>query len=299
MSTNKRKPPAGPPGLEVIRLWPDGAPSTLADVGREVDYDGPAGLAEGTTMLRNVSQPTLTVFTPPEGRANGVGVIVVPGGGWRILAWEHEGLDVAAWLSALGYTAFLLKYRVGGTPDDPAAFNAIVAAMNAQLAAFIPAARAPRAMSDLISDDKYLAARDAAAEDGRRAIELIRGRSADWGLRALGMIGFSAGAFLTVDVAVDPRAAPLDFAGAIYGGETRGMPVPENAPALFTCIAQDDRLLLRVVEGLYAEWSQADRPVELHIFGRGTHGFGMVPQGAPSDRWTQMFTDWMRDQGWG
>ncbi len=299
MSTSKRKAAGGPPGLEVIHLWPNGAPSTLADVGREVDYDGPRGLAEGTTMLRNVSDPTLTVFTPAKDRANGVGVIVAPGGGWRILAWEHEGLDVAAWLTALGYTAFLLKYRVGGTPDDPAAFNAIMAAMDGQLARFIPAAKAPRAMGELVSDAKYLAAREAAAEDGRRAIEIIRGRSADWELRALGMIGFSAGAFLTVDVAVDPRAAPLDFAGAIYGGETRGRPVPQDAPSLFTCIAQDDRLLFRVVEGLYADWSLADRPVELHIFRRGTHGFGMVQQGAPSDRWTAMFADWMRDQGWG
>ena len=111
------------------------------------------------------------------------------------------------------------------------------------------------------------------------------------------MIGFSAGAFLVADVAMDPRAAPLAFAAAIYGGETMGRPVPKDAPPLFTVIAQDDRLLFRVVEGLYADWSTADRPAELHIFTRGAHGFGMVRQGLPADRWIDLFRDWLIDQG--
>ena len=75
-------------------------------------------------ILRNVSEPTLTVFRPTNGKPNGVGVIVCPGGGWRILAWEHEGLDVAHWLAAHGYTAFLLKYRVRGTPAAQADYDA-------------------------------------------------------------------------------------------------------------------------------------------------------------------------------
>ena len=72
---------------------------------------GPSGIAAGTTFLRNISDPTLTVFAP-SGPSNEVGVIVVPGGGWTVNAWTHEGLDVARWLTSLGYTAFLLKYRV-------------------------------------------------------------------------------------------------------------------------------------------------------------------------------------------
>ena len=78
----------------------------------------PSGLAVGTTFLRNIDQPTLSVFTPRTGRANGVGVIVVPGGGWTINAWDHEGLAVARWLAGAGYTAFLLKYRVQKSPPD-------------------------------------------------------------------------------------------------------------------------------------------------------------------------------------
>jgi hypothetical protein len=89
----------------------------------------------------------------------------------------------------------------------------------------------------------------------------------------------------------------MAFVVAIYGGETRGKPVPADAPPLFTLIAQDDRVLLRMVEGLYADWSNADRPAELHIFARGKHGFGMIKQGLPVDRWTDLLGDWLADQG--
>lgn len=284
---------------EVVRLWPDGPPRTIPDVGPEASYLAPAGIAAGTTMLRNVSEATLTVFRPRVGTANGVGVVICPGGGWKILAWQHEGLDLARWLTERGYTAFLLKYRVMGTPPDPAEFAAQMAALDGRLAAPLPAAKAPRDMEKLVRDEPTRTARDIAAEDGRRAVALVRQRAAEWGVTKLGIIGFSAGAFLAADVAVRPEAPPLDFVAPIYGGETRGLPVPEDAPPLFTVIAGDDRLLFKVVEGLYADWSNADRPAELHIFARGGHGFGMVRQGAPSDRWIDLFGDWLTDQGFG
>jgi hypothetical protein len=91
---------------EVIRLWPEGPPSTLEGFGPEVTFRGSVGTAGDAAMLRNVSEPTLTAFLPTNGKSNGVGVIVCPGGGWSILAWEHEGVDVARWLAAHGYTAF-------------------------------------------------------------------------------------------------------------------------------------------------------------------------------------------------
>ena len=287
------------PAKPVIRLWPDGPPSTIEGVPPEQAYRGPVGVAEDTVMLRNVSQPTLTVFAPPAGKSNGVGVIVCPGGGWRILAWQHEGLDVARWLAGRGYTAFLLKYRVMGTPADPAAFEAGMAAMAARIGQPVPALKAPRKMSDIINDAGYRRAREIAADDGRRALAIVRERAAEWGLKAdrIGMLGFSAGAFLVADVALDTQGPPLAFVAPIYGGETRGKPVPADAPPLFTVIAQDDRLLFRVVEGLYVDWSNADRPAELHIFAKGAHGFGMVRQGLPADRWIDLFGDWLADQG--
>jgi acetyl esterase/lipase len=290
-----------PTGQAEIALWPEAPPRTIPDVGTESSYRAPAGVAADTLMLRNISRASLTVFEPRAGAANGIGVIVVPGGGWRILAWQHEGLDVARWFADRGYTAFLLKYRVMGTPADHAVFTANMAALDARVAAPGPAAKAPRAMDELLTDEASRHAREIAADDGRRAMQIVRGRAAEWGLspERIGMIGFSAGAFLVADVAMKPQAPAMAFVAAIYGGETRGRPVPADAPPLFTLIAQDDRLLFKMVEGLYADWSNADRPAELHIFTRGGHGFGMVRQNLPADRWIDLLGDWLKDQGFG
>ena len=280
---------------EIIRLWPDGPPTRIDGVPDEVEYPVRAGVAIGTTFLRNISDPTLTVLRPAAS-SNGVGVIVVPGGGWTINAWTHEGVDVARWLTALGYTTFLLKYRVQASDADQATFEAMMAAIDNGLATPRSSAEKPGAIGDLISFPTYLAAREACADDGRRAIELVREHAERLGVRtdAIGMIGFSAGAFLAVDIAVDPRAPQLAFIAPIYGGETRGAAVPADAPPLFTAVAQDD-ILVKIIEGLHADWSAADRSSELHVFARGGHGFGMVKQGLPSDRWTDLFLTWVED----
>jgi acetyl esterase/lipase len=283
---------------EVILLWPKGPAEHLPDVGPESTFRAPGGGGGDTTMVRNVSAPTLTVFRPEATKANGVGVIIAPGGGWRILAFEHEGIDLAHWLAARGYTAFLLKYRLMATPQDPAAFAKAMAAMTARSWSDTAAAKAPRSMAEL-GDGAIRPAREIAASDGRRALQIVREGAGQWAVDPdrIGMVGFSARAFLAADVAMAPGGPPLGFVAPIYGGETRGLPVPPDAPPLFTVIAQDDRMLFKVVEGLYADWSNADRPAELHIFAKGGHGFGMVRQDLPVDRWIDLFGDWLADHG--
>jgi acetyl esterase/lipase len=285
-------------GQEVVALWPEGPPRTIADVGVEAFFTWPAADGVDTQMLRNISEPTLTVYRPDPAKANGIGVVVAPGGGWRILAWQHEGIDLAEWLTARGYTAFLLKYRVMGTPADADAFAESRKPPEGP-SPYEQAANAPRALAELTRNSKSTAyAREIACDDGVRAVELVRQRAADWGVKPdrIGMIGFSAGAFLSVDVAMTP-GTNLAFVAPIYGGETSGRPVAADAPPLFTTIAEDDRMLFKVVEGLYADWSNADRPAELHIFTRGGHGFGMVRRGMPVDRWIDLMGDWLADQG--
>ena len=154
-------------------------------------------------------------------------------------------------------------------------------------------------LEELIRGDGFRHIRAVASDDGRRALAVAREIAPSLGVDPgrIGMIGFSAGAFVTADVALDPGGAPLAFAAPIYGGETQGAAIPADAPPLFTCIAQDDRILFKVVEGLYADWSNADRPAELHIFARGGHGFGMVRRGWPVDRWIELFGDWLADRG--
>jgi acetyl esterase/lipase len=232
------------PPTDIIRLWPDGPPTTLNGIGPEVEFRGPVGTVGDATMLRNVSDPTLTVYRPTNSKPNETPVIVCPGGGWRILAWEHEGVDVAQWLAAHGCTAFLLKYRLRGTPAAQADYDAEMAKISARIDSTRRGKTASRAMSDIVPAKLFSDARAAAADDGRRAVAIVRERTKEWDVdpAKVGMLGFSAGAFLVVDVAIDPRAKPLAFVAAIYGGETPGRPIPEDAPPLFTCIAQDDFL---------------------------------------------------------
>jgi acetyl esterase/lipase len=249
-------------------------------------------------------------------------VIVAPGGGWRILAWEHEGTDLASWLIERGYTAFLLKYRLMGTPADPAEFARVSEETSKQLADRFAAGELPKSLDDvirnplltaaqnaanndgrralaLIRDPRLTTAQNTANNDGRRALALVRERAADWGVKPerVGMIGFSAGAFVTADVAIDPGGPPLAFAAPIYGGTTGGRPVPNDAPPFFSAVTEDDRLLLRSVQQLYLDWSKAGRPAEFHVFARGGHGFGMARQGLPVDRWIDLFGEWLADQG--
>src|SRR5579864_5141527 len=196
--------------MEVIRLWPDGPPDAIPDMPAEQVFRQVAGHPNGpqTDMLRNVSDPTLTVYRPA--RANGVGVIVAPGGGWRILAWEHEGVDVAKWLADRGYTAFLLKYRLAPTPPDPAKFAEVSARMSGPLSQIRKAKDAPRQIEEILSDETTKSGRRVSVTDGRRALELVRERAADWGVapERIGMMGFSAGAFLTVDVTLSEGPSP-------------------------------------------------------------------------------------------
>lgn len=281
-----------------VRLWDAPPARAIPDMPPEQAYRGEAGGGRAIKgMLRNISEPTLTVFRPE--RPNGVGAVVAPGGGWRMLAWEHEGVEVCEWLAARGYTAFLLKYRVSATPPDPEVYAAEEARIASRIGQPTPAAAAPRSLSALINSEGLTLGRQIAHDDGQQALRLARALAPGLGVdpRRIGVMGFSAGAFLAADVALEPGGPPPAFVAPIYGGETGGRPVPADAPPLFTCITQEDRILFKVVEGLYADWSNADRPAEIHIFARGPHGFGMVPQDLPVDRWLDLFAAWLADQG--
>lgn len=281
--------------VETIRLWPDGPPTPIECPHEEQSFIAPAGIAEGSTILRNISDPSLSVVTPTA-PSNGIGVIVVPGGGWTVNMWSHEGTDIAHWLTGLGYTCFILKYRVQQSPPDPEQWAQLAAATETVHSQGLPVSMLPKAIADVLNTPEYNAARDAAAEDGRRAIAIARELAPKYGLRdgALGMIGFSAGAFLAVDVALDPQAEQLAFIAPIYGGETRGATVPEDAPPLFQAVARDD-VLYKICDNVVRDWAEANRPTEMHAFQRGQHGFGLIKQGMPSDSWTQQFLSWLED----
>jgi acetyl esterase/lipase len=153
-----------------------------------------------------------------------------------------------------------------------------------------------------VGDAPSEAARLLAEEDGRQAIRFVRQHAAEWGLdpQRIGIAGFSAGGGVAVAAAVqhDAQSRP-DFVVGIYPGYRTATPVPADAPPMFLAITDDDILVAPIsVARLYEAWRKADKPVELHIFTKGRHGFGMTKQNLPSDSWPELFKNWLATQGY-
>lgn len=218
--------------------------------------------------VRRVMRPVLEVY--PAANSCGTAVVVAPGGGFSILAIEHEGRDVAKWLNQRGVTAFVLRYRCGlETGETPA--------MNRQLS------------------------QKAAIEDGLLAVKTVRERAAEWKVdaRRIGVMGFSAGGYLTIGVATQYAAESRpDFAMPIYAVAPEGYQPPADAPPLFVAVAFDDNeRMTTTATGLVDRWKKVKVQVELHVFPDGGHGFGMNKKGKACDAWTDLLAGWMQRMG--
>jgi acetyl esterase/lipase len=237
--------------------------------------------------VRNVTQPALIPFLPPAGKANGAAVIVAPGGGYLSLSMDSEGYDVATWLAQRGVTAFVLKYRTEPTPRDLPEFekslHQLFGALMKQGSGTTPPGEAR------------------AVEDALLALRYVRGNAARWGIAPgrIGIVGFSAGGRAATSAAMrfDAASRP-DFLGAIYGALSSKAPVPSDAPPAFVAAAADDPLggPSRGTD-VFDAWRAAGRPVELHIYQGGGHGFGMRRQGTTSDHWIDAFYWWLDAAG--
>ncbi len=242
----------------------------------------------GKNFARNVSIATLTPFLPPKSRATGAAVIVAPGGGFQTLSMENEGYDVAKALNKKGVAAFVLKYRLHPTPADMAGFEASMRQM------FSGAARRPPAAAQ----DPSLALAPQIA-DAAAAFALVRSRATEWNVdpTKVGMIGFSAGAMLTLSTTLYGKDVNPAFIGDIYG-PLGAVKVPRNAPPLFIALAADDPFFANGGFGLIDSWKAAKRPVEFHLFEQGGHGFGMYPKETTSTGWFEAFCSWLRMHGY-
>ena len=275
----------------VFAIWPGPAPGSESWQWKEqIDNRG------GTRMARNVVTPTLTMYKPAAGKANGSSVIIAPGGAFRFLMVDYEGVDMARWLAQRGVTAFVLRYRVMHTPEDDAAMNAFLQDLMKTLSANDTRGENPPAYSPA-----ELAVMPLAEEDGGQAIRYVRGHAAEWGLdpHRIGIAGFSAGGGVTMGPVMQHDASSRpDFAAPIYPAYRTATPVPADAPPLFIAMADDDRLISPgSAARLYMAWHAAGKPAELHIFRRGNHGFGMRTQNLPSDGWINLFLAWMESSG--
>ncbi len=240
----------------------------------------------GSMFARNVTAATLTPFLPDPAKATGTAVVVAPGGGFQSLSMENEGWDVARALAARGVAAFVLKYRLHQTPQDLATFAAPPAATSGTNR---PRPDASAMMADI----------DPQIADARAAFALIRQRSGKWHIdpARIGMIGFSAGAMLTMATTLRATDVKPAFVGDIYGPMT-AMTVPADAPPLFVALATDDPYFGNSGFGLIDAWRAAKRPVELHFFEQGGHGFGMYQKPTTSTGWFDEFVRWMTMHGW-
>src|SRR3954465_14142921 len=142
---------------QIIELWPAGkVPGEKADIGPEKPTEKNGVI----TSITNVSKPTIEVHLPPKEKATGVAIVIAPGGGYRNLAWDHEGAQIAAWANSVGMAGIIVKYRVPRRADQP-------------------------------QDQPPIGA----LQDAQRAMGIIRSKAGEWGIDAkkIGMLGFSAG----------------------------------------------------------------------------------------------------------
>lgn len=259
--------------VEVIRLWketaPPGPPALVE--GAERDLQKPEDrLVGGRTVMKlgHVANPEIHLYPAPPDKANGAACVVCPGGGFNILAWDLEGIEVAEWLNSIGVTAIVLKYRVP-TRGHPGEQRVVGPAIDAQ-----------------------------------RALSLARHHAEDWKLdpKRIGVLGFSAGgetAALTAlrqgrrlyeprDV-IDQAPCGADFAILVYpanlltpNGILKANYVPDAAtPPMFLVHTADDPVPCQGSIQLFLGLRRANRPAELHVYPSGGHGYGLRAEGGP------------------
>jgi acetyl esterase/lipase len=279
-------------GLFQIPLWPEALPIEKPEVtGAETVESSPGAVAGyRSTAIRNVARPTLTIY-PPKGHHTGAAIMVFPGGGYQHLAIDLEGSEICEWANAHGNTCAVLKYRVPQTwwHDD------------------CDCQREPRPFLPL--------------QDAERAMGLLRQRAASLGIDShkIGVIGFSAGGHLATALsnarersyapvdAADTLSARPDFAMVLYPGHLwsgHGLelypfdPVSTDCPPTFIVQAADDPVDdVRNAIAYFIALRAKKIPVEMHIYARGGHAFGLRPTAQPITRWPALAEKWLHTIG--
>ena len=275
----------------VVDLWPGKPPGDVGIAGEEKWLELKVGGkpyevgGKPTKWRTNVSKPTLTVYRPEKEKDTGISMLICPGGGYHNLGWDVEGEEVAAWLTSIGMTGIILKYRCPRRPGD---------------------VRGEPPLGPL--------------KDAQRAVSLVRTRAKEWGIdpKKIGMVGFSAGGHLVgaactnfelrayegIDE-VDQASCRPDFGVMLYSGYFKvkdglspTIRMPAGIPPLFIVHATDDPISeVEHSVTMYLAMKRAGAPAELHVYATGGHGFGVRRVDHPCAGWTERCTDWLKKSG--
>jgi acetyl esterase/lipase len=271
---------------EPILLWPHGAPDLKEGIGAELDTTPPDPNkpdAKYVMRLGNVTKPTITVFKPAPEKDTGAAIVVCPGGGYNILAYNLEGTEVCAWLNSIGVTGVLLKYRVPGRLTE-----------------------------------EY----KAPLQDAQRALGLVRFHAKEWNLdtKRIGILGFSAGGHLSAALSTnyqtrtytaiddaDKENCRPDFTVLVYPAYLTNkelnalapeIKVDAQTPPAFLVQTEDDGIHVENVIVYAGALRAANVPVELHVYPKGGHGYGLRSSPNAVSHWPDRVADWLKSQGW-
>ena len=269
--------------IQILKLWPSGIPADATPLSPEaID-----AAKQRTTKDRIffVNSPELSVFEPAEKR-NGTAVVVCPGGGYNMLAHQHEGVELAEWFNSIGVTAFVLKYRV------------------------------PRRNAKRIHWEPM--------QDVQRAMRIVRSKANEFKIdpERIGVLGFSAGGHLTVMAGTqfetdsypavdeaDELSCRPNFICPIYAAYLADgykdnvvelgnlVKVTEKTPPTFLAVTWDDTMRGAQSALLFAELKKKGVPAELHIWQKGGHGYGIRKRGNASDGWEDDLKIWLKLNG--
>ncbi|EJL34500.1 alpha/beta hydrolase [Novosphingobium sp. AP12] len=301
---SKALPPGLPQPTETIDLWPKGPPASLASSLTETVNERSADALVTDRAVYGVTRPRMAVFRPD--RPNGSAVMITPGGGYKWIVVDKEGYEIARWLTARGFTAFVLFYRLPG--------------------------------------EGWSSGADTPLADAQRAMRLIRHRAREFAIdpERVAAMGFSAGGHVCADlgarfaarvyepvdaadklsakpfcaapiypvVSMDPAIAHPGSRDLLLGtAPTTAMEaahspdrnVPADAPPHFLLHAEDDDVVpAENTVRLHAALKARKIPVEAHFFANGGHGFGLRRAiGKPIEVWPELWRAWARTVGFG
>lgn len=266
----------------VLKLWPAGLPKGSVQLTEKQIATAKAKTTE--ERIAFVDDPTITIYRAPKDKANGCAMVICPGGGYNILAWPKEGLEIADYFNTVGVTCAVLQYRVPRRDPD-----------------------APHAEP---------------LQDAQRAIRLMRSHAKEWGIdpNRVGILGFSAGgnlatmaalhhvksAYPRVDGADDLSARPdyvCPIYPAYYGDENKAGPlspllkVDKQSPPTFIAVTSDDKLRGYNAALYYVELKKHDVPSEIHVYEKGGHGYGIRPSEHAVSQWHRRCAEWLGARG--